>query len=170
MVFRTSFAALCAGVLFAQTAVAAPLNENQKAELLRAQNRYRAELGETSLVWSRRLAKTAQRWAEHLARDVHAIKHSGAIATGENIAAAWPSGHISLAQMVDLWGDEKRYFVYAAFPEVSRTGQWRAVAHYTQLVWRTTTQVGCGFANGGGQDYLVCQYNPEGNFIGEKPF
>lgn len=170
MVFRTSCVVFCAGVIGAQTVVAAPLSEKQKTELLRAQNWYRAELGETALVWSNRLAKTAQRWAEHLAMDVHAIKHSGAIAIGENIAMAWPPGHISLTRMVELWGDEKRYFVYAAFPDVSRTGQWRAVAHYSQLVWRKTTQVGCGFATGGGQDYLVCQYNPEGNFIGEKPF
>ena len=69
-----------------------------------------------------------------------------------------------------LWGDEKKFFIDASFPDVSRTGEWLAVAHYSQLIWRKTTEVGCGLATGGGQDYLVCQYNPKGNFVGEKAF
>ena len=170
MVFRTSFPALCAGVMIAQTVVAAPLGEKQKVELLEAQNIYRAELGETALVWSDKLAWSAQSWAEHLANEVHAMKHSGAIGTGENIAMCWPPGFVSLSRLVEMWGDEKRYFVDAVFPDVSRTGNWKTVAHYSQLVWRKTTKVGCGFATGSGQDYLVCQYNPAGNFIGEKAF
>lgn len=146
-----------------------PLSGRQKAQLLAAQNKYRTELGETALVWSDRLAETAQSWAEHLANEVHAMRHSGAIATGENIAT-WPAGRATLSRLVKLWGDEKQYFVDAVFPDVSRTGDWKVVSHYSQLVWRKTTEVGCGFATGGGQDYLVCQYNPTGNFIGDKPF
>ena len=171
MFFRTSFVSLCAGVMVAQTVVAAPLlGEKQQVELLDAQNTYRVELGEPALAWSDKLAASAQSWAEHLANEVHAMKHSGAIATGENIAMSWPPGHASLTRMVEMWGDEKWYFVDAVFPDVSWTGNWETVAHYSQLVWRKTTDVGCGFATGGGQDYLVCQYNPAGNFIGEKAF
>ena len=169
MLFGTNFVALCAGVMVAQTALAAPLSEKQKAELLSAQNKYRTELGEPALVWSDKLAEVAQSWAEHLAHEVHAMKHSGAIATGENIAT-WPAGHATLTRLVQIWGAEKQYFVDEVFPDVSRTGGWQAVSHYSQLVWRKTTDVGCGFATGGGQDYLVCQYNPMGNFNGEKAF
>ncbi|HLY05892.1 MAG TPA: CAP domain-containing protein [Rhizomicrobium sp.] len=169
MILRTYWVALCAGLITAHTAFAVPLSEKQKAELLAAQNKYRAELGEPSLVWSDKLAEAAQSWAEHLANEVHAIKHSGAMATGENIAT-WPAGHATLTRLVKIWGDEKQYFVDAVFPDVSRTGDWLVVSHYSQLVWRKTTDVGCGFATGGGQDYLVCQYNPMGNFNGEKAF
>ena len=169
MGFKTSVLVLCAGLLVAQTAAAAPLSEKQKAELLTAQNKYRAELGEPALVWSDKLAEAAQSWAGHLASDVHALQHSGAIATGENIAT-WPAGHATLTRLVKIWGDEKQYFVDSVFPDVSRTGDWQVVSHYSQLVWKKTTDVGCGFATGGGQDYLVCQYNPMGNFNGDKPF
>jgi hypothetical protein len=179
MVFKTFIVALGAALTVAQitvaettvaeTTAAATLTEKQKAELLAAQNKYRAELGETALVWSGKLAAGAQSWAGHLATEVHAMRHSGAIATGENIAT-WPAGHATLTRFVEIWGAEKRYFVDASFPGVSRTGDWQAVAHYSQLVWRKTTEVGCGFATGGGQDYLVCQYNPMGNFDGEKAF
>jgi hypothetical protein len=170
MVSRILSAVLCAMIMVvAQAGVAAPISKKQKAELLAAQNRYRAELHESALVWSDKLAHSAQAWAEHLATEVHAMRHSGALDTGENIAT-WPTGHASLTRLVQIWGAEKRYFVDASFPDVSNTGDWTVVAHYTQLVWRKTTEVGCGLASGSGQDYLVCQYNPMGNFNGEKPF
>jgi hypothetical protein len=38
------------------------------------------------------------------------------------------------------------------------------------MVWRDTTDVGCGLATGGGNDFLVCQYAPQGNFMGERVF
>lgn len=169
MFFRTACLVFCAAVLAAQTATAVPLSEKQQTELLKAQNKYRAELGEEPLVWSGKLADAAQNWAEHLAGEVHAMKHSGALATGENIAT-WPAGHATLTRLVQIWGAEKQYFIDSVFPDVSRTGDWLAVAHYSQLVWRRTTEVGCGLATGGGQDYLVCQYSPMGNFNGEKAF
>jgi len=170
MASNTPILMVCAvAMIFAHAAGAAPLTEKQKVEVLAAQNKYRAELGEPALVWSDKLAQNAQTWAEHLANEVHAMVHSGAIDAGENIAT-WPAGHASLTRLVRIWGAEKRYFINASFPDVSSTGSWQTVSHYSQLVWRKTTGVGCGFATGGGQDYLVCQYNPMGNFRGEKPF
>ena len=49
------------------------------------------------------------------------------------------------------------------FPDNSRTGEWRDVAHYTQIVWPATTQVGCALASSATTDYLVCRYAPAGN-------
>lgn len=169
MAFRALAVTFCSTLMFAQAAGAATFTAAQKAELLAAQNKYRTEVGEAPLVWSDKLADSAQSWAEHLANVVHALKHSGAADTGENLAS-WTAGHASLTRLVKIWGDEKRFFVDASFPDISRTGSWQSVGHYSQLVWRKTTEVGCGLATGGGQDYLVCQYNPMGNFAGEKVF
>ncbi|MCI5139186.1 MAG: hypothetical protein D3922_12405, partial [Candidatus Electrothrix sp. AR1] len=43
--------------------------------------------------------------------------------------------------------------------------------HYTQVVWRSTKEVGCGMASCNDKAQLwVCQYNPRGNMLGQKPY
>jgi len=138
------------------------------SELLTAQNKYRTEVGLPPLRWSASLAQSAQNWAGELAK-FNQMKHSGADGVGENLAM-WSAGRTSLTKLVDLWGAEKQYFVHADFPSVTTTGDWKTVAHYTQLVWKETTDVGCGLATGGGNDFLVCRYNPRGNIFGEKVY
>lgn len=137
-------------------------------ELLTAQNKYRVEVGLAPLRWSDSLAQSSQKWAEQLAQ-LNQMKHSGTEGVGENLAM-WRSGGASLTMLVDLWGAEKQYFVRADFPSVSTAGDWQKVGHYSQLVWKDTTDVGCGLATGGGNDFLVCQYNPRGNIFGEKVY
>lgn len=155
--------------LSAQATTAAPFSEVQKSELLAAHNKYRTEVSEGALVWSDDLAAGAQVWASHLANEVHSLQHSGLAGQGENLAM-WSAGRSSLTQLVDMWGNEKRYFIESSFPSVSTTGDWKTVAHYTQMIWKKTAEVGCGLATGGGYDFLVCRYTPQGNFMGEKVY
>ena len=136
-------------------------------EILAAHNRYRAEVGVAPLQWSDGLAASAQQWAEQLAA-AGAFEHSNSD-FGECLAQGG-TGWFSVTQLVDLWGGEKQYFTYGAFPDISSTGNWLNVAHYTQMVWRNTTEVGCGLASGNGNDVLVCQYNPGGNVHGQGAF
>lgn len=137
----------------------------QAQELLDAHNHYRAEVGVPPLQWSDRLAANAQQWANHLAA-TGTFEHSGA---GENLAQG-SAGRFSVTQLVDMWGAEKQSFKYGTFPDVSTTENWSDVGHYTQMVWRKTTEVGCGLARGNGNDILVCHYNPAGNVIGQGVF
>ncbi|HEY3636775.1 MAG TPA: CAP domain-containing protein [Rhizomicrobium sp.] len=159
-------AALC---LSAGAAQAATFSDAQISELLAAHNKYRSAVSDSPLVWSSSLAADSQIWAQHLANEVHSLQHSGLPGVGENLAM-WSKGRSSLTQLVDMWGAEKQYFIESSFPSVSTTGDWKTVAHYTQMIWRKTTDVGCGLATGGGYDFLVCRYSPQGNFMGEKVF
>jgi hypothetical protein len=134
-------------------------------ELLAAHNAYRASLGLPPLRWSDRLAADAQQWADHLA-ETGTFEHSGA---GQNLAMA-TAGTESLTQLVDLWGSEQAHFTDGYFPAISTTGNWMDVGHYSQIIWRTTTEVGCGFAENEGRDILVCDYDPPGNVMGERAY
>ncbi|NJN32769.1 MAG: serine protease, partial [Synechococcales cyanobacterium RM1_1_8] len=117
----------------------------------------------------------AQAWAEQLATK-NQFQHSPAGSPyrskshGENIT--YGRGRASsLKAMVDRWGAERQFFRNGTMPNLSTTGNWADVGHYSQIVWRKTSQLGCGFAKGGqGAEYLVCQYNPAGNVLGQKPF
>ena len=49
------------------------------------------------------------------------------------------------------------------YPTVSATGRWEDVSHYTQMVWPTTTHVGCAVHQGKTDEFLICRYSPPGN-------
>jgi hypothetical protein len=142
-------------------------------EVLAAHNVYRNEVGDDPLTYSTTLAANATAWAKHDA-GIGSLVHSDPGGKyGENIAEWGPSGSASWTQIVDLWGSEKSDFIYGPFGDgSSTTGHWYDVGHYTQIVWNTTTQTGCGKATNVSQnaDYFVCQYTPPGNYWGRYPY
>jgi hypothetical protein len=73
-------------------------------------------------------------------------------------------------QMVGSWLAEKRYFRPGLFPNVSATGNWLDVSHYTQMVWRGTTHVGCAIHRSARWDFLICRYSPPGNKDGKPVY
>ena len=82
----------------------------------------------------------------------------------ENLSRGLPGANA--LQMVGYWSIEKQIFEPGVFPNVSRTGNWEDVAHYTQMIWKTTTHVGCGIASGRTGEFMVCRYSPPGNADG----
>jgi hypothetical protein len=138
-----------------------------QTQILADHNKYRQEVGTPGLKWSTSLASSAQNWANQLAATGQ-FKHSNS-GNGENLWAG-TAGAFTQTKMIDSWGSEKKNFIYGTFPNVSKTGKWQDVGHYTQIIWRNTTEVGCGLARGQGRDYFVCQYKPAGNVIGQKPY
>lgn len=73
----------------------------------------------------------------------------------------------SYEEMMTPLVDEVRFFRPGLFPSVSDTGDWTDVGHYTQIVWPSTTHVGCAVASNETDDFLVCRYLPAGNMVGE---
>jgi hypothetical protein len=139
--------------------------------ILAAHNQERAKLGVQPLAWDSTLAQSAQRWADTLAstgRFEHAPEDRVA-PEGENLWAG-TKGYYSPEAMVDAWVREKRFFTPGVFPNNSKTGNVEDVGHYTQVVWRTTTRVGCALSASAREDILVCRYAEAGNYIGEQPF
>lgn len=139
--------------------------------LLAIHNRERAQVGVPPLVWDEGLAAEAASYIPELI-DLGDLEHSPEAEegeTGENLAMG-TDGHYSPEDLIQLWVDERRIFVPGVFPQVSRSGHWSEVGHYTAMVWRDTTKVGCAVGSGGGDLYLVCRYDPAGNVISERVY
>ena len=141
-----------------------PLHEQQ---WLDAHNAARADVGLGPLVWSDDLARDAEDWAIELA-DRGDLDHASLKARkgqGENL---WRGTRDRYApwQMIDMFVAEKRDFRPGIFPQVSRTGRWSDVGHYTQIIWPDTAEVGCATARNRKHEMLVCRYWPAGNVMG----
>ena len=139
--------------------------------LLAEHNSARDEAGVPRLAWSGKLAREAQGWAQVLAREgrMRHASHAESGSAGENLWMG-SAGYFVPDAMIGAFVDEKRHYVHAAFPQVSKTGRWEDVGHYTQVVWRDTREVGCAVARGQRDDFLVCRYWPAGNWMGQLPY
>lgn len=163
-----------AALLAATSASTQPPVEGATGELaerlLAAHNRERALVGAAPLQWDTQLAAHAASYGPVLAGLRHLV-HSpreGRPGERENLAMAW-HGTMEPEQLVAMWSNEKEFLQPGPFPAVSRTGQWEDVAHYTQMVWPTTTHVGCAIY-AADWDYLICRYSPPGNIDGKPVF
>jgi len=128
-------------------------------QLLDHHNRYRALHCAAPLTWSPKLAAAAQAWANQLKAKGCAFEHSGG-PTGENLAAG-TSGTLDAKATVAMWYDELKGYSFAQPGFSMQTG------HFTQVVWRGTTSLGCGKSQCKGLDVWVCEYDPPGNWEGQ---
>lgn len=147
-------------------AVASSFSEQEVADALRIHNAARKEVTLPPLTWARPLAGFAQQWANRLA-DTGELEHRSNIAYGESLAI-----NETVVKGMESWSGEKS--AYKSGTPLTESNL-DAVGHYTQMVWKATTSVGCGRAVVRRGPYmgfivLVCNYDPPGNVTGERPF
>ena len=135
--------------------------------LLAIHNRERRAFGVPPVIWDPAIAAQAAAYARDLAplgRLQHAPKALRP-GQGENLWMGSRGGY-SFAAMADAWAGEKRHFRPGRFPAISTTRNWADVGHFTQMIWPSTSRIGCGVASAGQWDVLVCRYAPAGNVDG----
>jgi hypothetical protein len=138
-------------------------------EVLARHNVERRQVGVTPLAWDPVLADGARAYANELAR-MNRLRHSPKAVRpgqGENL---WMGtrDYFRPTRMVADWASERSMFRAAQFPQVSTTGNWADVGHYTQIIWPGTKRVGCAISKAVRNDILVCRYWPAGNVVGAR--
>lgn len=83
---------------------------------------------------------------------------------GESVYSGWtadPNTKIKARDCVDKWYSEINDYSFGREPEQLNCG------HFTQLVWKTTKEIGVGSAKSkSGKLYVVANYYPPGNYSG----
>lgn len=146
-----------------------------RQSVLSEHNNFRAIHHSPSLTLSDHLNGTAQAYAEKilqtgLFRHSNSEERNGA---GENLYCAMLANLSDFPtygdDVVRAWYDEVSYYDYSHASYSSRTG------HFTQVVWKNTTELGCGVAQGTDERfgykftkiYVVCHYQAAGNYMGQ---
>ena len=132
--------------------------------MLDVHNQARSDFGVPPLLWDSALAASSREYAKVIVgtgRLVHAPRE-GREHERENLLAT-NRGYRSPAEMIQVMVDERTMYVPGLYPNVSTTGDWYDVGHYTQIVWPWTTHVGCAIESSEFFDYTVCRYTPPGN-------
>jgi pathogenesis-related protein 1 len=124
-----------------------------------AHNADRAKHCAKPLAWSNDIAKVAQAWADTLRAKGCVFQHSNG-SYGENLAAG-TAGMLDPEAVTKMWYDEGASYNFRSGGFSMTTG------HFTQVVWRGTTSIGCGHTTCNGNDIWVCNYDPAGNVEGE---
>jgi len=132
------------------------------AEFLKAHNKVRAGIGLAPLGWSEKMAAFAREWALTLVvRSQFQHSRSG---YGENMFEI-RGGKSSPAAVVEAWAAEAADYDYQGNRcKAAKCG------HYTQIVWRDTTTLGCAVARSSFREVWVCEYSPPGNIVGQRPY
>jgi len=133
-----------------------------RTSILNSTNFYRYEHSVGFLYWNTTLAAYAQEYSEKCV-----WQHSHG-AYGENLAR----GYTNVTAAVEAWGDERKDY---DFSTSNPTGFTEPTGHFTQLVWASTQSTGCGWTDCDGKNgldgiYLVCEYWPPGNLVGQNNY
>ncbi|CBI25105.3 unnamed protein product, partial [Vitis vinifera] len=114
--------------------------QNSPQDYVDAHNAARAQVGVGSITWNDTVAAYAQNYANQRISDCNLV-HSGG-PYGENLAKGSGS----------LTGTD-------------------ACGHYTQVVWRNSVRLGCARVQcNNGWWFVTCNYDPPGNYVGQRPY
>lgn len=137
---------------------------NFEEDFLTAHNEFRKRHGVPPLKLDKKLCKYASEWAKNLA-DRNALEHRKNCPHGENIyclSSNDPNFTITGHTPVDTWYEEIKFHPFGKEPSNLKSG------HFTQVIWKSSELLGVGVAkNRHGRIYVVANYSPAGNFVGD---
>ncbi|CAN6209246.1 unnamed protein product [Urochloa humidicola] len=161
-----AFAAAAAAIILATPPCAA---QSSPQDFVSLHNAARAAVGVGAVSWDDGVAAFARSWAAQRAGDC-ALRHSGGGPNhyGENIFWGSAGKDWSASDAVGSWVSEKQWYDHGS----NTCAAGKTCGHYTQVVWRASTAIGCArvVCNNNGGVFITCNYNPPGNFNGQSPY
>jgi pathogenesis-related protein 1 len=153
----------CGAALCALTASGTETLSPFAREMLAAHNAVRQKTGVPPFRWSNTLAARAEAWAKTLAA-TGASKMQGI--PGQNIGYT-SRGRINATGIVAAWAAEAANYDHEKNACID---SGRSCHHYTQVVWKDTGYLGCAITHDKDRDIWVCDYDPPGNNVAERPY
>lgn len=120
-------------------------------EILDLHNEKRAKHSADALTWDSEVYAYAQAYADKFTCG-GSLVHSGG-QYGENLAL----GYSNVEDAFNAWyseGDNYDYSTASSFD------------HFTAIIWKSTTKLGCAYKACNQGNYVVCSYDPAGNVVG----
>ncbi|ODV59694.1 PR-1-like protein, partial [Ascoidea rubescens DSM 1968] len=118
------------------------------------------------LVWNQTVYEFAQSYADnYTCPDNLELVHSTSSGYGENLAAGFRNSSL----VVDAWYNEIDDFQYDRIDQyddgtlLQNSDPDRPIGHFTQLIWKDSTQLGCAYKQCPNYIYYTCNYYPRGN-------
>ena len=117
------------------------------------------------------IAVGARNWSAFLLQNGSLI-HDPSHNFGENLATvkiipaqpicsnASETSCLRCSQIVQEWYNEISNYNFSEGIPIDPNKPWQ---HFTQVVWRSSFELGVGVASGGDSHYIVARYNPRGN-------
>nr|XP_045609389.1 nucleoporin NSP1-like isoform X2 [Procambarus clarkii] len=130
-------------------------------------NEYRTKHGVSKLKLNKEMNKYAKEWAKKMAtEDKLALRPDNKY--GENVfclSSNTKEFKVKPEQVVDKWYGESKEHKFGEEPQGTRLKS----GHFTQMVWKDTTQMGVGKARtaAGTKVFVVANFDPQGNWMGQ---
>ncbi|XP_062192620.1 pathogenesis-related protein PRB1-2-like [Phragmites australis] len=143
--------------------------QNPDQEFVALHNAARGEVGVGDVVWDHTVAAFARAYAARRAGDCklgHSDDHK-TMGYGENVYVGPAGKDWTVAEAMEMWVNERQNYDNVS----GRCMPQKMCEHYMQVVWRSTTAIGCARVkcdNGG--VFITCNYAPAGNVPGQRPY
>ncbi|KAK7319550.1 hypothetical protein RJT34_04272 [Clitoria ternatea] len=138
------------------------LAQDSPEEYLDEHNKARAEVGVGPLKWNETIAAYALKYAKLMVeKNCDVAPSRGPYGESQALGV-----EMSGADAVTLWLSEKPNYELK-----SNKCVFGECSHYTQMVWRNSTDLGCASLKCPTVGvFIICNYSPPGNIKGETPY
>lgn len=117
--------------------------------ILSVTNKLRAKHHSPALKWDKKLATYAQKWSNKCE-----FQHSAG-PYGENLALGYPNW----SSVINGWYNEVSEYNY------DKPGFGMNTGHFTAVVWKSTTKIGCGVKSCPNGKLYTCSFSAPGNIV-----